>query len=116
MQAVEAILAVLDQVEEIINATPPVENGKSRFGNPAFRTFYDTVESVRFTFRNCPATLLSLIRTPPAQKLDELHSKIPGLDSTEAKEELGVYFRECWGNRERVDYGSGMELNFICWL
>lgn len=39
-------MEILDGVEQIINETPPVENGKSRFGNPAFRTFYDTLVEV----------------------------------------------------------------------
>ncbi|KAI5476964.1 phosphotyrosyl phosphatase activator [Pseudohyphozyma bogoriensis] len=90
---VEAILGVLDEVEEFINATPPVDNGKSRFGNPAFRTFYDLV----------------------VEKAASLHAKIPGL-APEYINELAVYFCESWGNRTRVDYGSGMELNFLSWL
>ncbi|KAH9934152.1 uncharacterized protein B0H18DRAFT_979700 [Fomitopsis serialis] len=69
---VKAVLGVLDGVEEIARATPPVDNKASRFGNPAFRTFYDKVQ------------------------------------------ELAVYFGEAWGNRTRIDYGSGMELNFLC--
>jgi serine/threonine-protein phosphatase 2A activator len=44
-----------------------------------------------------------------------LHSEIPGL-SQEAAPEISVYFNEAWGNRSRIDYGSGMELNFLCWL
>ena len=31
------------------------------------------------------------------------------------KEVMG-YFCESWGNRTRIDYGSGHELNFICWM
>lgn len=49
------------------------------------------------------------------QKTHELHASIPGLPADRI-DELSAYFGESWGNRTRVDYGSGMELNFICWL
>ena len=45
-QGVKAVLGVLDRVEEIAKNTPAVENSVSRFGNPAFRTFYDKVSEV----------------------------------------------------------------------
>ncbi|RDB17062.1 Serine/threonine-protein phosphatase 2A activator 2 [Hypsizygus marmoreus] len=90
---VTAILNLLDLVEQIVNDTPPVENSASRFGNPAFRTFYDKVSELS-----------------PA-----LHASIPGLPP-DAIEEVSAYFKEAWGNRARIDYGSGMELNFLCWL
>ena len=41
-----AVLGMLDRVEELAKATPPVDNKASRFGNPAFRTFYDKVQEV----------------------------------------------------------------------
>jgi serine/threonine-protein phosphatase 2A activator len=47
MKGVTAVLSVLDKVEQIARDTPPVDNSGSRFGNPAFRTFYDKVEEVR---------------------------------------------------------------------
>ncbi|ODN98014.1 serine/threonine-protein phosphatase 2A activator 2 [Cryptococcus amylolentus CBS 6273] len=87
------VLAVLDQVSELAHATPPVDNKLSRFGNPAFKTFYDKVSS----------------------SIVSLHEAIPRLPK-EAIKEVEVYFQESWGNKERVDYGSGMELNFLCWL
>ncbi|KZT65205.1 Phosphotyrosyl phosphatase activator [Daedalea quercina L-15889] len=90
---VEAVLSVLDRVEEIAKATPPVDNKASRFGNPAFRTFYDKVQEVA----------------------PSLHTALPNLPEA-AIPELVVYFGEAWGNRTRIDYGSGMELNFLCWL
>lgn len=49
------------------------------------------------------------------QEAVKLHEGIPGLEKKYVVE-LAGYFCECWGNRERVDYGSGMELNFLCWL
>ena len=41
-----AILSILDKVEEIAQGIPPVDNKASRFGNPAFKTFYDKVTEV----------------------------------------------------------------------
>lgn len=46
LKAVQAILGILDEVEKIAQETPPVDNAASRFGNPAFKTFYDKVEAV----------------------------------------------------------------------
>ncbi|EDR05297.1 uncharacterized protein LACBIDRAFT_167127, partial [Laccaria bicolor S238N-H82] len=86
-------LVLLDSVERVARDTPPVENFESRFGNLAFRMFYDCVSEIS----------------------PELHTSLPGLPS-EAIEELSVCFSEAWGNRMRIDFGSGMELNFLCWL
>ncbi|KAF7331629.1 F-box domain-containing protein [Mycena kentingensis (nom. inval.)] len=86
---VTAILTVLDTVENTAQNIPPVENAASRFGNPAFRTFYDRMALT-------------------------LHESLP--IPAEAREEVAAYFIESWGNRTRIDYGSGMELNFLCWL
>lgn len=37
---------ILRKVEEIAQGIPPVDNKASRFGNPAFRTFYDKIGEV----------------------------------------------------------------------
>ncbi|KAM6495267.1 Phosphotyrosyl phosphatase activator [Amanita muscaria] len=87
------ILKTLDRVEELVKETPAVENSASRFGNPAFRTFYDKISE-----------------TSPS-----LHEGLPNFP-IEGIPEVSVYFNESWGNRTRIDYGSGMELNFLCWL
>lgn len=92
-EATDAVLSILDEIQQLYHDTPPVDNGKSRFGNPAFRTFYDKL----------------------AHRVHQLHQRLPNLDS-EYIPELSVYLQESWGNRTRVDYGSGMELNFLCWL
>ncbi|KAG2006807.1 serine/threonine-protein phosphatase 2A activator 1, variant 2 [Coprinopsis cinerea AmutBmut pab1-1] len=93
---IQAILKILDEVQQIAKETPPIENPGSRFGNPAFRTFYDRVGEATEPLHTTHLVPLGL---PPAS--------IP---------EIGTYFKECWGNRTRIDYGSGMEVNFICWL
>ncbi|KAJ7638172.1 Phosphotyrosyl phosphatase activator [Roridomyces roridus] len=89
---VTAVLSILDSVEATARAIPPVENAASRFGNPAFRTFYDRISELS----------------------PSLHETLP--IPPEARAEVGTYFVESWGNRTRIDYGSGMELNFLCWL
>ncbi len=30
--------------------------------------------------------------------------------------EVSKYFVECWGNRKRIDYGTGHEASFLAWL
>jgi Phosphotyrosyl phosphate activator (PTPA) protein len=49
------------------------------------------------------------------QESKSLHETLPNLPS-ESIAEVSVYFNESWGNRTRIDYGSGMELNFLCWM
>ncbi|KAH8097092.1 Phosphotyrosyl phosphatase activator [Cristinia sonorae] len=91
--AAQAIIDVLQRVQDLVAEIPPVDNKASRFGNPAFRTFYDRVSEIS----------------------PSLHASIPGLPA-DAVPEVSLYFCEAWGNRTRIDYGSGMELNFLCWL
>ncbi|KAH9474472.1 Serine/threonine-protein phosphatase 2A activator 2 [Psilocybe cubensis] len=88
-----AVLGLFDQVEKLAKETPPVDNKASRFGNPAFRTFYDKI----------------------AENSESFHTSLPNLPQ-ESIPEISVYFNEAWGNRTRIDYGSGMELNFLCWI
>lgn len=55
----------------------------------------------------------------PLQRSGALHEKLASAGFLKDKDsipELRVYFNESWGNRTRIDYGSGMELNFLCWL
>jgi serine/threonine-protein phosphatase 2A activator len=91
LQRTERLVHVLDQVLQIAHDTPPVDNKLSRFGNPAFKTFYAKVDA---------ASAMMLEGFVPSESIPEVR----------------VYLLESWGNQSRVDYGSGMELNFLCWL
>ena len=90
---IHSLLSTLDMVEEIIKRCPPTEQGGSRFGNPAFRDFLDNVSTQSLPW----------------------HQRL-GLPSQSSIEETSTYLCHSFGNRQRIDYGSGHELNFVMWL
>ncbi|CAI6332375.1 unnamed protein product [Periconia digitata] len=87
------ILHILEQAEQILLQCPPEDTG-SRFGNPVFRTFLDQIGTA----------------------LPSWHTSGLGLTSAAQIEELSTYLHHAFGNRSRIDYGSGHELNFFLWL
>jgi serine/threonine-protein phosphatase 2A activator len=91
--AVKDILAILDRVEDVAHRSPPEEQGDSRFGNKGFRDFLDLA----------------------AKEHTSWHRQL-GITSEEAVLEISTYFLQSFGNRTRIDYGSGHELNFMLWL
>lgn len=91
--AVKSILNILDEAEALVQATPPDDAEGSRFGNKVFRTFLDKAKAVSPSW----------------------HQKL-GLTSKDAIAEVETYLNHSFGNRTRIDYGSGHELNFIIWL
>ncbi|OTA81563.1 hypothetical protein M434DRAFT_401368, partial [Hypoxylon sp. CO27-5] len=91
--AIKSILSVLDEAEHLVLETPPDESEESRFGNKVFRTFLDKAKAASPSW----------------------HQKL-GLTSQEAIAEVETYLNNSFGNRTRIDYGSGHELNFIIWL
>lgn len=86
------MLNTLSRIKKITCENPSEKNQQSRFGNPAFRNFYDAVK----------------------EYLGELHREFS--ITNEAVEEVGAYLLESFGDRQRIDYGSGHELSFICWM
>ncbi|RWA14669.1 hypothetical protein EKO27_g429 [Xylaria grammica] len=91
-EAVKAIIAILDEAELLVQQTPPDEAGGSRFGNKIFRDFLDKVKAASHTW----------------------HQKL-GLTTDAAIAEVETYLNQSFGNRNRIDYGSGHELNFMIW-
>jgi len=85
---------VFELLEDLLQRHPPRDTG-SRFGNPAFRGFHQAV----------------------VEGATRIHRDILGLvDNDAAIEELSVYLQNAFGSEERLDYGSGHELNFMMWL
>ncbi|GJJ75920.1 serine/threonine-protein phosphatase 2A activator [Entomortierella parvispora] len=91
-EVVKAMLKALDLVAQVTEQYPPESGHESRFGNPAFRKFYDQVA----------------LSTPEWMESLSLPK--------EAIPEVSKYFVECWGNRKRIDYGTGHEASFLAWL
>jgi serine/threonine-protein phosphatase 2A activator len=91
--AVKNILDILDCVEDVVKRSPPEEQGDSRFGNKGFRDFVDLTGKEHRSW----------------------HERL-GVTPSEAITEISTYFLQSFGNRTRIDYGSGHELNFMIWL
>lgn len=90
---IQRICSLLSSIEQSIDLNPP-ENTGSRFGSPAFRGFHDDLVT------HCSSTYLPTLETSSHGPVDE----------------LSTYLVDSFGSRERLDYGSGHELNFMMWL
>ncbi|KAI0482917.1 serine/threonine-protein phosphatase 2A activator 2 [Xylariaceae sp. FL0804] len=91
--SVEAILGILDDAEALVQATPPDDAEGSRFGNKVFRSFLDKIKAASHGW----------------------HQNL-GVSPDGAIAEIETYLIQSFGNRTRIDYGSGHELNFMIWL
>lgn len=97
-ESTQAVLDILDVVLDIIKQHPVLQDkSTSRFGKIEFRDVYDEINE---------------------KSGDMLKNHIKGLSKIAGDPtiELCTYFDESWGNRTRIDYGSGHELNFLAFL
>uniref|UniRef100_M4BXN6 Serine/threonine-protein phosphatase 2A activator n=1 Tax=Hyaloperonospora arabidopsidis (strain Emoy2) TaxID=559515 RepID=M4BXN6_HYAAE len=86
----------VDLVREIdswIDDIPPIQQ-PMRFGNRAFRTFHDRV----------------------LERTREMQEKTLPEEQRGAVIELAAYLEDSFGNRVRIDYGTGHETSFIVWM
>lgn len=90
---VKTLLQILDETEQLVYQHPPDDQGGSRFGNKRFRDFLDNGKA----------------------QATRWHQQL-GIDNADAIAELSTYLNQSFGNRRRIDYGSGHELNFMVWL
>lgn len=90
---VERLGRAIDEIAQLLGDHPAEDTG-SRFGNPIFRDFQKAV----------------------AERCQLMHQNILGLTDDSAISEVSTYLENCLGSEERLDYGSGHELNFAMWL
>ncbi|RDW93776.1 serine/threonine-protein phosphatase 2A activator [Aspergillus mulundensis] len=100
---VRQLQQLLSKLEAILDEAPP-DTGPRRFGNVAFRRWYEVVES-RAT---------SLLEECLSKEILQTPSSEPG--SPTAEVELLAYFLGSWGSPQRLDYGTGHELSFLAFL
>jgi serine/threonine-protein phosphatase 2A activator len=94
---VHRILSLLNTLDGYITEFPPEESGQ-RFGNVSFRKWCLKLESVVLINQESLSLHQLLLNDHPAIK------------------ELIPYLQGAFGDKTRIDYGSGHELSFIGWL
>jgi serine/threonine-protein phosphatase 2A activator len=90
---VRKILDALEKLAQFIKEIPPATH-EVRYGNPAYREWFDRM----------------------MDSAPELVYDILGDELGEATVELIPYFIDSFGNRSRIDYGTGHETTFVAFL
>jgi len=91
--AIERLLLGFRRLSQLVDEVPPLPQAM-RYGNKAFQTWLDRQDALA----------------------DELHREMLPENVHAAIIELKPYWLESWGNRIRIDYGTGHETNFMAWL
>lgn len=95
-RCVNGVCALLDRLGAWIDEVPAHEGQRGRFGNTAFRTWFDKLAE----------HVLALVR--------DLLGDAGG--DEDACVELAPYLCDAFGNRQRIDYGTGHEASFLAFL
>lgn len=102
-EPVKQLQELLKQCDAIIDQVPP-DTGPRRFGNVSFRKWYEILEAQIESLlqRHLPSSVLSY--------------GAGASNSVSMLEELIPYFMGSFGNKQRLDYGTGHELSFLAFL
>lgn len=91
---IEALLELFEKINELIDSHPVQVETNSRFGKVEFRGFYDALH----------------------KSAGALIKQLPFEFTEQQVVDLEAYLGNSFGDRERIDFGSGHELNFLCFL
>lgn len=91
IQNVKWATALIDGLSESVQSYP-LEETNSRFGNPAFRGWLDSVRQI----------------------VPKAHHDI--LQGARVADEVASYLLNSLGDYQRIDYGTGHEAHFMAWL
>lgn len=100
-EIIRRLQGLLAELDATIDEIPP-DPGPRRFGNVAFRKWYQVVES---------RSNILLQRHLPEKALSFKASS-----SVSAETELRSYLLAAFGSAQRLDYGTGHELSFLAFL
>lgn len=92
---VESLMTLLGKIQGDIEKHPVIKDANtSRFGKIEFRDFFAEVEK---------------------NSQQYIKEAFPSLNENQTNM-LSTYLIQSWGDKRRIDYGSGHELNFLCFL
>ncbi|EME48387.1 hypothetical protein DOTSEDRAFT_84034 [Dothistroma septosporum NZE10] len=99
---VQTIRQLLADLSSLVTEAPP-DTGPRRFGNVAFRTWYQLVEA------RTPALLDSHLNFV-LHRVEDYEQRIA------LRDEIGAYLLGSFGSAQRLDNGTGHELSFLAFL
>ncbi|KAJ3316170.1 Serine/threonine-protein phosphatase 2A activator 2 [Blyttiomyces sp. JEL0837] len=103
-----SIMSTLDELENWVSEIPALENTRSRFGNPAFQTWFDKLQE------NIAKMTRKFLEIGLEEDPSNVSVPVEELDA--AAGEVSTYLLHSFGNRKRIDYGTGHEAHFIAFL
>lgn len=88
------LVKALEDLSTLVDKVPPIMHDRNqRFGNQAYRTWFDRMKEYADSYLTAPH-----------------------IENEQHQLELRAYLCDSFGNRQRIDYGTGHELNFIVFL